>query len=126
MILKNYKNILANKVEIIDNDNVVFWSQPDFSYKHRVHIYSNSNDEIGYIQYKVTSNQNGNIICYPNDNIADISELSCIKIDDLHIRILDKGSEIGNIEYLGDDIIISINNNDIIDMYILFIYTLLF
>ena len=29
------------------NDNVVFWSQPDFSYKHRVHIYSNSNDEIG-------------------------------------------------------------------------------
>lgn len=126
MILKNYKNILANKVEIIDNDNVVFWSQPDFSYKHRVHIYSNSNDEIGYIQYKVTSNQNGNIIFYPNDNIADISELSCIIIDDLHIRILDKGSEIGNIEYLGDDIIISINNSDIINMYILFIYTLLF
>ena len=40
-----------------ENDNLAYWSQPDFSYKQRVHVYDSKDNEIGYVQYKILSIQ---------------------------------------------------------------------
>lgn len=65
---------LSKRNEITDETGKVqFWTQPDFAYKQRVHIYDCLDNEIGYVQYKVLSIQNGNEIHDKEDKLIDIN-----------------------------------------------------
>lgn len=56
-----------------ENGNIEFWCQPDFAYKMRLHVYDKNNDEIGYVQYKILSTQDG-VEYYDNkDNKLDLN-----------------------------------------------------
>lgn len=68
---------LENRNEIKDEKGEIqYWSQKDFAYKRRVHIYDNSNNEIGYVQYKVLSIQTGIEFYDKTDKQIDMSEFT--------------------------------------------------
>lgn len=125
MIIGNYNNILHDVVQIMDNNSVVYWSQPDFSYKHRIHLYNVDNKEIGYVQYKVTSEQKDNYVFSCDDSVIDVSSYSYSKDDEGCINILLNNNKIANLKFVDDSIDISFNNNDAIDIMMLYIYSIL-
>lgn len=65
---------IATRYDLLNEDGKIeFWCQPDFAYKMRLHVYDKNNDEIGYVQYKVLSIQDG-VEYYDNkDNKLDLS-----------------------------------------------------
>lgn len=58
-----------------ENNNVEYYSQYDFAYKKRSHVYDNNNNEIGYVQYKILSIQDGNNCFYKDDKQIDLNDL---------------------------------------------------
>lgn len=126
MIINGFRNIFNEKVEVLNDDTVVFWSQPDFSYKSRVHIYNCNNTEIGYIQYKTTSTQIGNIVYFSDDEIVDLSSFSIDNQNDSKVSVLINDNIIGYFEYENENVIFSNVDSDFIDVYLLYIYSLLF
>lgn len=64
---------IATRYDLLnENGNIEFWCQPDFAYKMRLHVYDKNNDEIGYVQYKILSTQDG-VEYYDNkDNKIDL------------------------------------------------------
>lgn len=78
MLLINIDNFeLSNKNEILnENGELQFWSQPDFAYKQRVHVYDCLNNEIGYIQFKILSIQDGTSFF---DYLDKQIDMSCFK-----------------------------------------------
>lgn len=65
---------IATRYDLLNEDGKIeFWCQPDFAYKMRLHVYDKNNDEIGYVQYKILSTQDG-VEYYDNkDNKLDLS-----------------------------------------------------
>ena len=65
---------IATRYDLLNEDgNIEFWCQPDFAYKMRLHVYDKNNDEIGYVQYKILSTQDG-VEYYDNkDNKLDLN-----------------------------------------------------
>lgn len=101
MLIINVENFaLNNKNEILDESGkLIFWTQSDFAYKQRVHVYDSLNSEIGYVQFKVLSIQNGNEIFDSKDKQIDISEFMQVNKDsNWNYDIECKGSIIANIK----------------------------
>ena len=76
MLCLNLKDLsIKNKNTICEETGLVkYWSQPDFAYKSRVHIYDSDDNEIGYVQYKILSIQDGNNCFYKDDKQIDLNE----------------------------------------------------
>lgn len=124
MLQINIENFaLNNKNEIKDETgNLQYWTQPDFSYKQRVHIYNSQNNEIGYVQYKILSIQNGNEVFDKHDNPIDLHEYKQNnKTSDWNYDIEYNGVVIAKII---DGKIDFIDNSNI-DSSILFIFSLI-
>lgn len=114
---------LDSKYEILNEKNELqYWSQPDFAYKKRVHIYDNKDNELGYVQYKILSCQDGSTYFNKEDRDIDLSDLKIIN------KKADWQFEIENIASVSVDknmIMIDIVDENKIDKCLLFIYSLL-
>lgn len=73
IIDKNKFSINTRYDLLNENGNIEFWCQPDFAYKMRLHIYDKNNEEIGYVQYKILSIQDGVEYYDSKDNRLDFS-----------------------------------------------------
>lgn len=70
---------LENRNEIKDdNGSVKYWSQKDFAYKKRIHVYDDVNNEIGYVQYKILSIQAGIEVYDRHDNLIDMKAFDVV------------------------------------------------
>lgn len=96
---------LNNKNNIYDENNTVkYWSQPDFAYKSRVHVYDASDNEIGYVQFKILSIQEGITYCDKEDNLIQMNDFELleqtdkysfrIKHNDLIIDVVEKDNRL--------------------------------
>lgn len=124
MLIINIDDFALNKRnEILDETGkLIFWSQPDFAYKQRVHIYDDVNNEIGYVQYKILSIQEGNEIYDSFDSRLDLSgfkQLNMINIWTYDIEL--NGSIVASIK----EGKIEIADNSIINKCLLFIFSLI-
>lgn len=90
---------INNKVEIQDIYNSVrYWSQPDFSYKKRVHIYDDKNNEIGYVQYIILSSQDEVLYFDKNNKPIDIKDYKVTKYtSELSYKLEYNESEVASI-----------------------------
>ena len=111
--------------EIVDENNVVkYWSQPDFAYKNRVHIYDTDNNEIGYVQYINLSIQEEVEVYDKNDNRIDINKYSYVNYNSQwQYSIKYNGEDLGNLNLKSENCEINITNSDLEDMCILFIFS---
>lgn len=76
--IDNFK--LDKKTEIVDeNGNLQFWSQPDFSYKCRVHVYDKNDNEIGYVQFKILTIQDKINYFNKEDKPIEMEDLKVIE-----------------------------------------------
>ena len=75
--INNYST--TKKCELLDETgNIKYWSQPDFSYKKRLHVYDSSDKELGYVQYKILSSQKGDELYIENKKV-DIDNINIEK-----------------------------------------------
>ena len=126
MLIINIDNFDINtKTEMNNGDGELkYWSQPDFSYKRRTHIYDSCDNEIGYVQYKVLSTQDNNSVFSKEDNP--------ILLDDFYINnkqsiwnydIFKDNNLIASIEENGGKVIIKILNEDYTEKCLLLVYS---
>lgn len=126
MLIINIDNFDINtKTEMNNGDGELkYWSQPDFSYKRRTHIYDSRDNEIGYVQYKVLSIQDNNGVFSKEDNP--------ILLDDFYINnrqsiwnydIFKDNNLIASIEENGGKVIIKILNEDYTEKCLLLVYS---
>lgn len=112
---------LDTKTEIKNEEGKLqYWSQPDFAYKKRVHIYDDKDNEVGYVQYKILSNQSHPIICTKDDNEIDFTDFKIINNDE------NGKYEIENVAVVKNDnkrLLIEIKDNNKTDKCILFIFS---
>lgn len=74
IIIDKNKFTINTRYDLLnENGNIEFWCQPDFAYKMRLHIYDKNNEEIGYVQYKILSIQDGVEYYDSKDNRLDFS-----------------------------------------------------
>lgn len=80
MLIIDLKEFSLDKKNIIKSEDGIlqYWSQYDFAYKKRVHLYDDKDNEIGYVQYKILSCQNKASLFDKDDNEIDISDLKII------------------------------------------------
>lgn len=116
---------LNAKNEIKDEDgNLKYWSQPDFSYKQRVHIYDSQDNEIGYVQYKILSSQEHiNFFDYTDKEI-DMSDLMQINKQSKWNYQITKDDVICDVKENDDTVLIDVKDNNLVDKCILFIFSL--
>ena len=112
------KNELVN-----ENGELQFWSQPDFAYKKRVHVYDATNDEIGYVQYKILSIQKDVDVFDKKDKPININQYSLEKIAPYEYNISKDNKQIMTSKKQNDKVIIDIKED--INMCILLFYKLL-
>lgn len=105
-----------------DNQEVVFYSQPDFAYKKRLHIYNSNNEEVGYVQYKILSIQNCNELFDASDRKIDVDDIEVV-YETNDILVKENGEVIMNI--INNDNQISVDIKEIEDKYILLLYSLI-
>lgn len=75
--------IADKKFEVMDLDNnVVYYCQPDFSYKKRLHLLDKKNNRIAYIQYKILSIQNDVEYYTFDDEKIDLSSYEMANIEE--------------------------------------------
>lgn len=124
MIIVSEINEILNKKIKINNEKgeAVFWSQPDFSYKKRVHIYDRNDNEIGYVQYLITSSQKGNEVYDSFDHFIEFNNFKLVKnVNDYHIYFDEK--EIAVCSISDCKIKIELNNEQLLNKIILFLYS---
>ena len=112
MLYIDFNNFeLNSRYEIKDEDGVVrYWSQSDFAYKQRVHIYDENDNEIGYVQYKILSIQDG-VEYYSKDDIKlDLSNYVIDNKDNGDYDIRNNGMVVCSVR--GGQIDIIDNNNE--------------
>lgn len=115
LIINSYKDYLTSKTIITDDEkNEIFWSQPDFSYKHRVHVYDKNNNEIGYVQYAILSSQQTNELYYANDTQMDLSVYDVKELKD-SCTVYRDNNKVMDILCNDNEIVITIDNEDIIN-----------
>ena len=115
-------HIFDSKVNILDkNNNVAYFSQYDFSYKNRVHIYDNLDNEIGYVQYIIFKNQKDNLIYDKFDSLMEFNNWKIINESNKK-NVYVNEEIVMNIE---DNKQIEILNEDLKDKCILFAYSLI-
>jgi len=124
MLIINKDNFdLNGKIEIFDeNKNIKYWSQYDFSYKRRVHIYDEFNNEIGYVQYKILTTQDSNEVFDYQDNPIDISNFVIKDKKDNNYDIYHENNKVGSVTEEKDSINIEILNDSLINNCILFVF----
>lgn len=99
LIISDINSILEKRVDINnESGELLFYSQPDFAYKHRVHIYDNKDEEIGYVQYIILSSQTSNEIYTSQDELLNLSNLK----DDISIKnnVIEVNDECNLNEYI--------------------------
>lgn len=76
MLIINKDKFDVNNKNLINNENgeLQYWTQPDFSYKKRVHIYDRNDNEIGYVQYKILLCQDGNNFFSKEDKQIELND----------------------------------------------------
>lgn len=126
MLIINTSDFALNaKNEIKDeNGNLVFWSQPDFSYKQRVHVYDAQNEEIGYVQYKILSSQEHINFFDKTDKPIDMSDIKQVNKKTKWEYQLEKDNVICEVKENGSNVIIDIKDNEQINSCILLIFSL--
>ena len=117
---------LFSKNEILDENGCIrYWTQYDFSYKHRVHIYDTNDDEIGYVQYKILSIQDSAKIFAKDDKELDLSYLSNIEYKDKwNYTITNNGNVIASVKSNDNKVVIDINDEQLVNECILYIFSL--
>lgn len=127
MLIINLDNFsLDSKNEIYDeNEKLKYWSQYDFSYKHRVHIYDADDNEIGYVQYRILSTQESAKVFSKEDKEIDLSNISNSEFKDKwNYSIVNDGNVIASVRSDGDKAIIDIMNEQLFNECILYIFSL--
>ena len=125
LIIDSNTFALNVKNEIKDEKgNIKYWSQPDFSHKHRVHLYDNQDNEIGYVQYKILSSQEHiNFFDYTDKEI-DMSDLAQINKQSKWNYQITKDGEVCDVKENNGNILIDVKDNNLVDKCILFIFSL--
>lgn len=113
MIVIDTKNlILGKRNNIVDeNDELVYWTQPDFSYKHRVHIYRADNSEVGYVQYKILSIQKDVEYYDYMDNRLEFSNYKIVNKKSNFEYDIECDNDVTNITHDGERCYIESNTN---------------
>lgn len=126
LIIDLEKFSLYSKNEIVnDNGNLQYWSQPDFSYKHRVHIYDKDSNEIGYVQYKILSTQDTINYFDKEDKEISISNLTVKnKSGEWDYSIYKDNEQIASLNSKDNKVYIEINNDLEADKCLLLIFGL--
>ena len=89
---------ISKRNEILNgNGDMEYWCQPDFAYKKRLHVYDNKNNEIGYVQYKILSSQEGIEYYDAKDNKIDFGNLGINKISKTNFSIKDNDEIVADI-----------------------------
>lgn len=72
-VIVNLKNTTINsRIDFLDeNNNLIYWSIYDFSYKRRMRLFDNKDNELGYINLKIESLNNVEAIYDIQDNKLD-------------------------------------------------------
>lgn len=114
---------LLNRNEFInESGEMKFWSQKDFSYKHRIHVYDCSDNEIGYVQFKILSTQSGNELYTKEDKRIDISEYSISDyVDEFTYSIALNNNVVAKIERKNNKAYLEIINNECLNECLLII-----
>ena len=125
LIIDNNTFALNAKNEIKDeNGNLKYWSQPDFSYKQRVHVYDNQDNEIGYVQYKILSSQEHiNFFDYTDKEI-DMADLTQINKQSKWNYQIARNDVICEVKEDNNKVLIDIKDSNLVDKCILFIFSL--
>lgn len=126
LIIDLEKFSLYSKNEIVNgNGNLQYWSQPDFSYKHRVHIYDKESNEIGYVQYKILSTQDTINYFDKEDKEISISNLTVKnKSGEWDYSIYKDNEQIASLNSKDNKVYIEINNDLEADKCLLLIFGL--
>lgn len=126
MFIINIDNFDVNKKNEINNSDgeLRYWSQPDFSYKRRTHLYDSNDNEIGYIQYKVLSIQDRNDV-YNKEDKPILFDGFVIKNRQSiwNYEIFKDDVLIAHIEENSGKVTIEILNEDFVDKCMLFVYS---
>ena len=119
--INNYST--TKKCELLDETgNIKYWSQPDFSYKKRLHVYDSSDKELGYVQYKILSSQKGDELYIENKKV-DIDNINIEKNGENSFVVKNGNKTI--IVANKKDNLINVDIADDNEKYILLLYTLI-
>ena len=84
MIIKiNLNNVSINsRIDFLDEkSNLLYWSIYDFSYKRRMRLFDNKDNELGYVNLKIESLNNVETIYDKQDNKLDEFDETILKGD---------------------------------------------
>lgn len=127
MLCLNLKDLSIKNINTICDETglVKYWSQPDFAYKSRVHIYDSEDNEIGYVQFKILSIQDGINFFDKEDNPIEMKDFKVVnQKDEYNFEIINND----NIVYVNrkeDSLLIKYDKNIDLNRCILFIVSLL-
>lgn len=125
LIINNNTFALDARNEIMDeNGNLKYWSQPDFSYKQRVHVYDNQDNEIGYVQYKILSCQEHINFFDNTDKPIDMSDLKQINVQSKWNYQISNGDIVCEVKENGNNVLIDVKDDNQINRCILFVFSL--
>lgn len=117
---------LTKKSEILKEDIIAYWSQPDFAYKRRVHIYDSNNDEIGYVQYKILTCQSGIEYFDKTDKQIDVSDIVVEnKESEYNYELVSNGNVVAKVFKDNNRLNIDIMNDSMINKCLLLVYGLI-
>lgn len=121
MIIYHFKKdvfLNTNRSEIYnENNELVCWTQNDFSYKNRKHFYDSKDNEVGYAQLDLKNNVSH--IYGVDDKLFGDIDLIEFKTTFTHWKIDTKknliednnGNEVMHMEYIDETFYMHINNN---------------
>lgn len=122
--LNKFSLFEKNEIEN-ENGSTQYWSQPDFSYKRRVHIYDSENNEIGYVQYKILSSQNEIGFYDKDDKPIILDDLQILyKKDEWNYSIVKNNNEIVLLEKVDNLVKIEIKDYSEINKCLLKVFSL--
>lgn len=117
---------LNSKNEIVDDNGLLkYWSQYDFSYKRRVHVYDAENNELGYIQYRILSIQEKNDVYDKSDKIIDLSSFKQTEVvDKWNYTVLKDNEIVAYVQTKENKLEIDIKNKEVVDQCLLYVFSL--
>lgn len=123
MLIIDLDTFSLDKKDVINNEKgeLQYWSQADFAYKKRVHIYDSNDNELGYVQYKILTSQDGPTFFNKEDKAIDVSDLRIInKVNNWQYEI----ENVASIKVDGNKVVIDIKDDSEIDRCLLLIYSI--
>lgn len=103
-------------------EEILYWTQYDFSFKKRLHLYKN-NFEIGYVQYDILSSNNCNECFDSNDKKIEYNDYKIINVIDENNYEIELLGEIKAIITKSNNILeISIKDEKLVDDIVLLVF----